>query len=112
VQRLTTHVLDTYRGGPAAGLEVRLERFSDRGEPVRLAAGTTGTDGRLLLHDGPAALPAAHYRLVFETGAWFAARGEVCRFPRILLHIEAREGERYHLPLYLGPHSFTTYRGS
>jgi 5-hydroxyisourate hydrolase len=112
MERLSTHVLDTYLGGPAAELEVRLERLEAGREPEVLSRGTTGADGRLVMHAGPQPLPAATYRLVFETGAWSARSGRPCRFPRVVLHFEARPGQRYHLPLYLGPHSFTTYRGS
>ena len=74
--------------------------------------GATGADGRLLIHAGPEPLPPATYRLVFQTGAWFARCGGPCRFPQVVLHFTARAGQRYHLPLYIGPHSFTTYRGS
>ena len=112
MQRLSTHVLDTYRGGPAAQLEVRLERVATQGSDAILLRAATGDDGRLLLHPGPEPLPPARYRLVFETGAWFARAGIPCRFPRVLIHFEAQAGLRYHLPLYIGPHSFTTYRGS
>lgn len=112
MDRLTTHVLDTYRGGPAVGLEVRLERLTADGIAEPLFLGATGGDGRLLLHPGPTPLPPSRYRLVFETGAWFTQSGVPCRFPRIVIHFEARAGARYHLPLYVGPHGFTTYRGS
>ncbi len=112
MERLSTHVLDTYRGGPAAQLEVRLERLATLGGPDLLFTGTTAADGRLLIHAGPESLAPACYRLVFETGAWFAQAGIPCRFPRVLIHFSAQAGQRYHLPLYIGPHSFTTYRGS
>ena len=112
MERLSTHVLDTYHGSPAAELEVCLERISATGTVTNIFRGTTAADGRLILHSGPDPLPASRYRLLFETGLWFARRGLTCRFPRVVLHFESRPGASYHLPLYIGPHSFTTYRGS
>lgn len=110
MERVTTHVIDTHRGGPAAGVAVRLSRLTPSGAEL-VFAGSTGPDGRLLLHDGPSPLPSGRYQLVFACGDWFAASGVTCRFPRIAIHFEASRSGRYHLPLYLGPHSFTTYRG-
>lgn len=112
MERVSTHVLDTYHGGPAAELEVCLEQLSATGEVTRVFRGVTAADGRLILHAGPSPLPASRYRLLFETGAWFARRGLACRFPRVVIHFQPRESASYHLPLYIGPHSFTTYRGS
>lgn len=112
MDRLSTHVLDTYRGEPVTGLEVRLERLAAGAAPDLLFQGATGEDGRLVLHAGPEPLPAGRYRLIFETGAFYARSGIRCRFPCVSLSIEAHSGQRYHLPLYIGPHTFTTYRGS
>lgn len=112
MDRLSTHVLDSHRGAPAAGLAVRLEQLTAEGATKLIFQGATGPDGRLLLHDGPAPLPPACYRLVFATGEFFARSGLLCRFPRIIVSFAARAGEQYHLPLYVGPHTFTTYRGS
>lgn len=112
MERLTTHVLDTARGGPAVELAVRLERLTPAGIYELVYTGATGADGRLTLHSGPEPLPQGPYRLVFETGAWCARCGTPCRFPRVVVHFSAGQGQCYHLPLYIGPHSFTTYRGS
>jgi 5-hydroxyisourate hydrolase len=109
--RVTTHVLDTATGRPAAGLAVRLQRV-DPGPPVEVAAGATGPDGRLTdwLPEG---VPPGRYRLVFATGAWFAASGRATLFPEIAVELELAGGDRgCHLPLLLAPFGYSTYRGS
>jgi len=109
---VTTHVLDTARGLPAAGLPVRLELVSPAGHrPVGQAV--TGSDGRV--RDlGPAVLPPGTYRLVFGTGAYFAARGiEPAFFPEVTVTFLVDGGApHYHVPLLLSPFAYSTYRGS
>jgi 5-hydroxyisourate hydrolase len=107
--RITTHVLDTSVGRPAAGMAVRLERSDSR---APLATAATDGDGRVRewLADGVA---AGRYRLVFETGAWFRAAGKEALYPEVVIEFEAREGvPHYHLPLLLAPFAYSTYRGS
>ncbi len=109
--RITSHVLDTTAGRPASGLTVRLER-SGPGNPPPLASATTDGSGRVdnLL---PAGVPAGHYRLVFETGAWFLAAGRETLYPEVTIDFEVRDGvAHYHLPLLLSPFGYSTYRGS
>jgi 5-hydroxyisourate hydrolase len=109
VSTVTTHVLDTARGRPAAGVDVRLERVVG-GET--LAQGTTDGDGRIT-ELGPDGLPAGGYRLVFGTGGYFGAGGQVTFYPRVVVEFEiADPGQHYHVPLLVSPHGFTTYRGS
>lgn len=104
---LSTHVLDTARGEPAAGVPVRLQRHDGTGW-VTLADGRTGADGRLRLDE--AALPTGRYRLVFDTAAYL---GAAAFFPEATVVFAVRESERhYHLPLLLSPFGYTTYRGS
>jgi 5-hydroxyisourate hydrolase len=93
---LSTHVLDTSRGEPAAG--VRVEVFRD-GNLV--SAGVTGDDGRIA--ELAAELAPGSYRLVFHPLAGF--------FERVELEIELDEGH-FHIPLLVSPYSCTTYRGS
>lgn len=107
---ITTHVLDTSRGRPAAGVAVRLER----GKEV-LARGATDADGRLrdLLPDDGAPLEPGTYRLVFDTGRYFAGQGEACFYPEVAVAFQVRDaGEHYHVPLLLSPFGYSTYRGS
>ena len=115
--KLTTHVLDTAHGCPAAGLRLELFRM-DEGQAVLLRQVSTNADGRM---DGPLLegdeLVAAAYRLVFEAGDYFAARGLALPEPRFVDRIAldfgiAEPGQHYHVPLLVSPWSWSTYRGS
>ena len=109
--RITSHVLDTAAGRPAAGMAVRLERLDASG-PATIAASVTDADGRVRdwLPDG---VPAGRYRLVFETGTWFRAGGLSTLYPEVVIHFETDGGSpHYHLPLLLAPFGYSTYRGS
>ena len=105
---ITTHVLDTSRGRPAAGVPVLLERAVDAGwEPA--GRGTTDADGRArdLLSSAP---QEGRYRLTFDTGAYF---GAASFYPEVSVTFVVGPGEEhYHLPLLLSPFGYSTYRGS
>jgi 5-hydroxyisourate hydrolase len=112
--RLTTHVLDTMRGRPAAGVAIRLRRAGDDGPP--LWEGRTNADGRT---DGPLlegdALAAGDYELEFDVGAYFA--GAELPDPPFLGVVPVRFGvadpaSHYHVPLLVSPWAYSTYRGS
>jgi 2-oxo-4-hydroxy-4-carboxy-5-ureidoimidazoline decarboxylase len=115
--RLSTHVLDTHAGRPAAGIALELRELSRGGD--RLIAGVrTNADGRTdapLIAGRP--LPIGRYELRFAVGAYFAARGLVLADPPYLdivpvrFAIAAAEGH-YHIPLLVTPWSYSTYRGS
>ena len=111
--RLTVHVLNTSIGKPAVGVDVRLGRQSDKGW-VELRKGKTDENGRLGdLYPEDKRLEVGVYRLVFETGAYFRARGEKTFFPRVEVVFEVdKEEEHYHVPLLLSPFGYSTYRGS
>ena len=102
---ITTHVLDTSRGRPAAGIPVLLERAVDSGwQPV--GRGTTDADGRAsdLLSSAP---EDGHYRLTFDTGAYSRF------YPEVTVTFVVEGGEdHYHVPLLLSPFGYSTYRGS
>ena len=108
---ITTHVLDTARGCPAAGVAVVLERAGEAGwEPVGSA--TTDSDGRAsdLLSSAP---EQGSYRLTFDTGAYFAAAGGTGFYPEVSVSFAVVGGEEhYHVPLLLSPFGYSTYRGS
>jgi len=114
---LTTHVLDTARGLPAAGLEVVLYRL-DGAERHELARMPTNADGRT---DSPI-LPQdrfcpGRYELVFAAGAYLRATGQAGADPLFLDEVPIRFGmsdpdSHYHVPLLLSPFGFSTYRGS
>ena len=109
---ITTHVLDTARGGPAAGVPVVLERATDDGwDPV--GSGATDADGRLrdLIADG-ASVADGRYRLTFDTGAYFRDRGEAAFYPEVAVVFTVAGDEHHHVPLLLSPFGYSTYRGS
>jgi 5-hydroxyisourate hydrolase len=111
--RITSHVLDTSAGRPAAGLTVRLEQPGPGTSAVApLASATTDADGRV--RDWlPAGVPAGRYRLVFETGAWFRASGRETLYPEVIIDFEVGDGMPHcHLPLLLSAFGYSTYRGS
>jgi 5-hydroxyisourate hydrolase len=103
---VSTHVLDSVLGRPAAGIAVRLLAGDDL-----IAEGVTDADGRCrLTEDATAAGP---HRLVFDTGAWFAAQDRAAFYPEVVLTFAVREpAEHHHVPLLLAPFAYSTYRGS
>ena len=110
---ITTHVLDTARGRPAAGVAIVLER-DEAGAAITLGRGETDADGRLrdLLPSG-APLAAGTYRLVFDTGGYFEAQGVDTFYPEVAIVFQVKNGnEHFHVPLLLSPFGYSTYRGS
>lgn len=109
---LSTHVLDTARGRPAAEVRVRLERW-DGASWVAVAEGRTDGDGRLRdwVPDGTPGV--GEHRLVFDSGAYFAQRGDQSFYPEVTVTFAVDDpGEHYHVPLLLAPYGYSTYRGS
>ena len=101
---ITTHVLDTAAGRPAAGLAVRLEAHDDTGWRT-IAERVTDDDGRV--HDFGEPPVAGWYRLTFDTAARSAF------FPEITVTFVVTDpGEHHHVPILLSPFAFSTYRGS
>lgn len=107
---VTTHILDTVRGQPASGVEVVLERLDDQVEA--LATGRSDGDGRVA-DLGPDRLQPGDYRLRFATAAYYTALGQSALYPEVVVVFSVHDSDQqYHLPLLLGPFSFSTYRGS
>jgi 5-hydroxyisourate hydrolase len=115
---LSTHVLDTAHGCPAAGMRVDLYR-TDGATATPLKNLTLNADGRN--PDGPlldnASLQAGSYRLVFHVAAYFRARGVNLPEPPFLNEVAldfgiAHTDQHYHVPLLVSPWSYSTYRGS
>jgi len=111
---ISTHVLDTARGKPAADVPVRLEREEapDRWKPA--GGGRTDANGRCaqLLAEGEK-LTAGNYRLVFDTKTYFTAQKIEGLYPLVQVTFSVRDGDgHFHIPLLLSPNSYTTYRGS
>lgn len=110
--QVTTHVLDTSSGRPAAGVAVGLYAHDDDGGWHLLGSGTTDPDGRIK-DLGPAELPAGTYRLNFTTGRYYEGLGTETFFPEVdLVFAITGTGEHYHVPLLLSPFAYSTYRGS
>lgn len=110
---ITTHVLDTARGRPAAGVAVLLELQTAQGWQ-RLGAGATDEDGRLRdLLAGAHTLAAGVYRLTFDTAAYFAAQQCASFYPQVSISFVVLDAaQHYHVPLLLNPFGYSTYRGS
>lgn len=113
--RLTTHILDTANGVPAAGVDIRL--FALGRDRVLAASAVTNSDGRTeypLLEDE--AMVTGEYELEFDIGAYFAARGagfaEPAFLNTVVIRFAVRADEHYHVPLLASPWSYSTYRGS
>ncbi len=110
---ISTHVLDTVTGRPAAGVAVALHRL-EGDHAIPLGRAETDSDGRVrsLMPPGLAPVAGVH-RMTFEVGAYFAARGLAAFYPRVEVSFEIREpGEPLHVPLLLAPFGYATYRGS
>jgi 5-hydroxyisourate hydrolase len=114
---LSTHVLDTMHGAPAAGMSVAL--FTTQGDEATLVRRfVLNADGR---SDGPLydnqTLQVGTYRLVFDVAAYFRSRHVALPEPNFLDRVAldfgvARTDEHYHVPLLVSPWSYSTYRGS
>ena len=115
---LSTHVLDTMHGSPAAGMEVAL--YTTQGDASTLIKRfTLNQDGRNpdgMLYDH-ASLRTGTYRLVFNVAGYFKARGLTLPEPNFLNQVSldfgvAHADQHYHVPLLVSPWSYSTYRGS
>jgi hydroxyisourate hydrolase len=110
---ISTHVLDTTRGEPAAGAAVSVWRLDGNQRADPQGARETDADGRIGdLLDGP--LVAGTYRLTFDVGAYYKKKGDKAPFlSRVTLDFAVTDVTRkYHVPLLVSPFSCTTYRGS
>lgn len=114
---LSTHVLDTMHGGPAAGMAVALYT-TDGDEAALVKRFTLNADGR---SDGPLydnnTIKVGTYRLVFDVAGYFKARGVALPEPNFLNRVALDFGvactdQHYHVPLLVSPWSYSTYRGS
>ncbi len=115
--KLTTHVLDTSHGRPAAGMTIELYRFEREGWSM-IKTVQTNADGRTdeALLDG-AQMIVGVYELVFRVGDFFARQGGDTTRPRFLDAVPIRFGisdanANYHIPLLTSRYSYSTYRGS
>ena len=101
---ISTHVLDTTRGEPAAGLTVTLSRADGTDQLSR----ETDTDGRIEL----GTVTAGTYRLSFDVGAYYKKRGTATFLDRVTIDVHIGDSRKYHIPLLMSPFACSTYRGS
>ncbi len=113
--KLSTHVLDTVTGRPAAGVRVELHRLDGSADKQAVADVTTDADGRAMLLTATA-MVAGRYRLLFHVGDHFARAGnaDAGRFldvVPVLFRVDDAAAA-YHVPLLVSPWAYSTYRGS
>ena len=109
---ITTHVLDTALGKPAAGVSVVLERACESGYE-KISEGVTSVDGRLagLIDDDT--FTTGVYLIHFDTGQYFKSSGREAFYPEVAVLFQAKDPEaHYHVPLLISPFGYSTYRGS
>jgi 5-hydroxyisourate hydrolase len=114
MKRISTHILDLVYGKPASGMPVRLEKQNSGGDWRLLTSAHSDQNGRCtqLLPEGED-LSAGVYRLIFDTGSYFARQKVDALYPVVEVTFQAREGEsHFHIPLLLSPNGYSTYRGS
>ena len=116
---ISTHVLDTSRGRPAAGVPVMLEQLGadgavGTGGAVRVVGRhVTDADGRVRELASGGTLGGGAYRLTFDTAAYFSALGAEAFYPSVAVTFVITDaGQHYHVPLLLSPFGYSTYRGS
>jgi 5-hydroxyisourate hydrolase len=109
---ITTHVLDTRLGAPAAGVAVVLEKL-DAGAWRPIGLGATDNDGRLTTLLAEGSLTPGRHRLTFDTGAYFQQQGVEHFYPSVTVEFEITDpAKHHHVPLLLSPFGYSTYRGS
>jgi 5-hydroxyisourate hydrolase len=110
--KITTHVLDTARGKPAAGVAIVLEKKEGAGFS-KVGSGATDDDGRLKTLSDPDGVPAGTYRITFDVGGYYAKLGTESFYPEASVTFVVKDpAQHFHVPLLLAPYGFSTYRGS
>lgn len=119
VSQITTHILDTTIGKPAANVTIKLQQkqnnpaASVQNSWVTIAQGITNTDGRIAdLLPPNRILAAGTYKMVFDTGAYFAANQTTGFYPEVEIQFTVFDNQHYHVPLLINPFGYSTYRGS
>ena len=112
MSQITTHILDTSLGKPAANVSIVLE-VEKNGSWKELAKGKTDVDGRIknLLPEN-ATVESGIYRLIFDIGAYYSSLNLKTFYPSVKIEFHVTDKSHYHVPLLLNPFGYTTYRGS
>ena len=110
MSQITTHILDTTLGRPAAGVTIALYKGA---ADENFALGVTNADGRIAdLLPSEQRLEPGIYRLQFLTGDYFKRQEKTCFYPCIDIWFTVADDTHYHVPLLLNPFGYSTYRGS
>ena len=110
--QLTTHVLDTALGMPGQHISIRLQ-IPVNGVWQTIAQGITNADGRIAdLLPSQKKLAHGNYKIVFDTGNYFAAQKTKGFYPEVEIQFTVFDAAHYHVPLLINPFGYSTYRGS
>jgi 5-hydroxyisourate hydrolase len=118
---LSSHILDTHLGKPAADVAVTLHRIRDNGIATLLAHGTTNSDGRVTpdawqfdtaVDSTERQLDTGRYTITFDTQSYFDAQQLTAFYPQVVIDFVVNDASHYHVPLLLSAHGYSTYRGS
>lgn len=118
---LSSHILDTHLGKPAADIAVTLHRISSDNTALLLAQGTTNNDGRVspdswqfneAVISVNRELNEGRYTLTFDTQSYFDAQQLTAFYPQVIIDFVVGDSSHYHIPLLLSAHGYSTYRGS
>ncbi|WP_205438592.1 hydroxyisourate hydrolase [Edwardsiella tarda] len=110
---ISVHVLNLQTGVPSEGVSVILDK-KEGDKWVKLNSAVTSQDGRInALYPVGKDIEPGDYRVIFETGKYYANHNEDTFFPEIpvIIHVK-KTGEHYHVPLLLSQYGYSTYRGS
>jgi len=112
MSHVTTHILDTSLGKPAAGVNVVLEGQKPGGWQL-ISRGVTDNNGRISnLIPEERKLEPGVYRLIFDTKSYFISLNIKTFYPSVFIDFEITDNSHYHVPLLLNPFGYSTYRGS
>ena len=118
---LSSHILDTHLGKPAANIAITLHRMTDKGTATLLAKGITNSDGRVAPNNwqydervapNNQGISAGRYTLTFDTQSYFEAQKLTVFYPQVIIDFIVSDSSHYHVPLLLSAHGYSTYRGS
>ena len=118
---LSSHILNTHLGKPAAHIAVTLHRVDRDNNATILAHGTTNNDGRVspdswqfdaTLDESSCELSTGRYTLTFDTQAYFDEQKLKVFYPQVIIDFVVSDASHYHVPLLLSAHGYSTYRGS
>lgn len=118
---LSSHILDTHLGTPAADVAVTLHRIQDSGDATLLAHGITNNDGRVTpdawqfdaaIDSTERQLAIGRYTVTFDTQSYFDAQQLTAFYPQVVIDFVVKDTSHYHVPLLLSAHGYSTYRGS